>query len=85
MGDVSDKNQDRSWHIKREITVGHLLTTGAIVVSAISWGLTIETRVAKNEFRIGEYRAGHDMALQRIENRLQRIEDKLDKKQDKDR
>ncbi|MAU40960.1 MAG: hypothetical protein CMF31_04990 [Kordiimonas sp.] len=80
------------WHIKKEVSVSHIITTATIVVSAIAWGMQVESRIAMIEnahivprLTTLEVNRVHDQdTLIRIEKQLQRILDKLDTKADKD-
>lgn len=71
-------NDDR-WHIKKEVSVGHLLTTAAIAISMMLWARSIEIRLTALEIA-KEYNSS---AFRRIEKSLNRIEDKIDRKADK--
>lgn len=81
---------DQGWHIKKEITLGHLITTASMVVTALWWASSVETRLAvmsEREAMLAEANNRQDEAikatLETINQRLQRIEDKLDTKVDR--
>lgn len=38
----------RRWHLDRRVSIGHLLTTVAVAVSAVMWLTSIDTRVSLN-------------------------------------
>ncbi len=70
---------DQNWHIKKEINIGHILTTLAAIITFFIWAQTLETRIAVLETQQMNTRS--DMS--RIEGYLVRIESKIDKKADK--
>lgn len=50
----SNNNQDNcdihmpgGWHLRKEITIGQILTMGMIVVSGLWWATTVETRMGQ--------------------------------------
>ena len=71
--------EPKGWHIKKEVSVGHILTTIVIAISMMSWAVSIEKRMTTLEVA-KEYNSA---AFDRIEQSLDRIEDKLDRKVDK--
>lgn len=75
---MSDQRPD-GWHIKKEVSVGHILTTALIAVSMMWWASSIENRITALEVA-KEYNSA---AFKRIEQSLNRIEDKIDRKADK--
>lgn len=74
---MSDETQ--GWHIKKEVSVGHIITTIAMLIALAAWARTVETRITALEVA-KEYNSA---AFERIEKALNRIEDKLDRKADK--
>ena len=70
---------DKSWHVKKEINLGHLLTTATAIVSFFIWIQTIETRLAVLESNKIIFKE----TVQEIKSTLIRIETKLDHKADK--
>lgn len=75
MSDTSSQG----WHIKKEVSVGHIITTVVIGLSVMAWARSVETRLTALEVA-KEYNSA---AFRRIEQSLLRIEDKLDRKVDK--
>lgn len=78
------------WHLKKEVSIGHLLTTGVITVTAVLYLGKIETRIALLESRDIEFArqierdmSYRDALIAEIRAALLRIEAKLDNKQDK--
>jgi len=70
-----NKEVNNNWHIKRELSIGHMLTTIAVIVSAIWWAAGMETRQAVTETKV--------MAVEKTVNKLEqyliRIESKVDR------
>lgn len=78
------------WHLKKEVSIGHLLTTLVITVTAILYLGKIETRIALLESRDADFARQierdmnyRDALITEIRGALLRIEAKLDGKQDK--
>jgi hypothetical protein len=78
------------FHVEKTISIGHLLTTGILLVSALFYVFRIEGRTDQNAQNIHfnrqriervERRSATDIA--EIKSLLRRIEDKLDRKADK--
>lgn len=66
------QQQHEPWHIKREVSVGHLLTTLTLFVAALWWASGVEKRIAVLEVTSAQQ-------AEVLQDRLNRIEDKLDK------
>jgi hypothetical protein len=56
---VSDepKNEDRQvtdthWHLRKELNLGHLLTTLALATGMFTWGMGMDSRVTATEVRV---------------------------------
>jgi len=43
---------DKHWHLKKELNIGHILTTLLLVLGIITWGNTMDQRVTKAETMI---------------------------------
>lgn len=67
------------WHLKREVNVGHLLTTITLAIGLISWGMRMDTRVTVIETRQAQQEADLTAGRAQVTARLDRIEDKLDR------
>lgn len=55
------------WHLRKEITVGQILTMAMIIVSVLWWGATVEKRMgqlASEDVRIDQK---YDLQIQSIE------------------
>lgn len=74
---------DNEWHIDKKITVGHLVTTLVVGVSAILYITTVEKRVSILEEKQVMIREMVQDDLHTIHNQLVRIETKIDGKADK--
>ena len=83
----------QGWSIKKEISVGHIVTTLSIVAAGVSYIISNEKQHAVNSSRLDSLQAivmdlkGADMrqevkmesAVARIEAQIQRLDDKLDR------
>ncbi len=90
INDMPGKQPDQGWHITKTISITHLITTLAMVVTVVAFGLRIESHVAMNTADIQD----NEQDIRRVERvqlgqyaeiirRLERISDKLDSKADK--
>lgn len=78
--------QREPWHFKREIQIGHLITTVTVMASVLVYATKIEQRVAlleqsrleQKERDERQDRAAND-GLSAINAHLSKIDDKLDK------
>ena len=43
---------DNQWHLKKELNVGHLLTTIVLGISIIAWGNSMSERLTAQEIRV---------------------------------
>jgi hypothetical protein len=77
--------ENNKWHLDKRISVGHLITTVAMVAAASMWLLRLEGRIDLVDQRDAQL----NTRIERIDNqrqvrdieilrRLERIEDKLD-------
>jgi hypothetical protein len=83
----------KGWAIKKEVSVGHIVTTLSIVAAGVSYIITNEKQHAVNSSRLDSLQAivmdlkGADVrqevkmegAVARIEAQIQRLDDKLDR------
>jgi len=84
MGDSNfTTHENKSWHIKKELSVSHLLTTLFLVISLLAWGSSVEKRLVRLEVQTVEWQRSQSEATIRIDSALVRIEAKLDKKVDR--
>jgi hypothetical protein len=65
----------RGWHLKKEIQVGHLITTITVALSAVIYINKIEQRVAVIESQVIYQKETADV----LRNQLEKINDKLDR------
>lgn len=77
---MSDQIQER-WHLKKEIQLGHLITTFTVAISAVVYISKIEQRVAVVESQMITQR--ESSALLRAQ--LERMDAKLDRLIERDR
>lgn len=54
------------WHLKKEVSVGHILTTAACLLSALWWVTKTETRLAVVEAQISQERQRNDEYRERM-------------------
>lgn len=80
------EQQGKHWVLKREIQVGHLISTVVVAASVFSYVLTLERRIALVEQQVAAQRevdAKQDVAQAKATDaltaRLDRIEAKLDR------
>ena len=90
--DGTDRRQSMGWHLKREISLGHLLTTATIAVAGFSYVMQNEKTHATHTARLDalqaivmELKASDlrqdgklDAVVTRIETKIERVEDKID-------
>lgn len=70
-----DDEQTKGWHFKKEVQLGHLITTFTIAISAVVYINKIEERVSIVESQIANQKeTGILFRLQ-----LEKINDKLDR------
>lgn len=74
---------ESSWHIDKKITIGHIVTTLVVGLSALSYITTVEKRVAILEEKEKIQRQITNSNLMEIKGQLIRIETKIDGKADK--
>ena len=48
----NDQMIDKHWHLKKELNIGHILTTIVLALGIITWGNTMDQRVTKAETMI---------------------------------
>jgi hypothetical protein len=89
---------DERWHLDRRVSVGHIVTTILVAVSAAVWMMRLESHVLLNEQAILAQSARIDWieqavkedqveiksTLRRIWDTLRRVEEKVARKVDKD-
>ena len=68
----------RDWHLDKTISVGHLISTAAIIVSVFVWALTIDSRVSRNEAAIRHVLERTDEIKQETREDYKEISRKLD-------
>lgn len=71
MNNESDKN----WHFKKEVQLGHLITTFTIAISAVVYINKIEERVSIVETQIVSQKENNNL----FRGQLEKINDKLDR------
>ncbi len=88
--DDDEKTSRRQWHLDKNISIGHIITTMMVAVSLIAWGLHMETRLVLVEAEVTHSHEANARieqqvrdSISRIEALLTRIDEKIDRKEDK--
>ncbi|MCK5605483.1 hypothetical protein KAR91_26560 [Candidatus Pacearchaeota archaeon] len=71
------------WHLKKEVTIGQLITIVCILVSGLWWASSVETRIERLTAEDRRIEQKNDIQNKNIEKILGRIERKQDKLFDK--
>lgn len=81
---------DRGWHLRREISIGHIVTTMTVAGGAILWLMSVETRIevlAERHVglvhRVDRSEARISTEFREIKQLLRDISTKLDRKADR--
>ena len=81
-----ERRSNYGWHLNRELSISHLLTTIVLATGLVKWGMVMESRmVAREQFeqRQIERDSIQDRQMDRFDgaltSRLDRIENKLDR------
>lgn len=77
---MSEGVQER-WHLKKEIQLGHLITTFTVAISAVVYISKIEQRVAVVESQLITQRESSAL----LRSQLERMDAKLDRLIERDR
>lgn len=83
---VIEHKEPEGWHIRKEIQLGHLLTTLTIVVSVILYISVLERRISLIELTVLNQKETDTRQDRQMENQVQMIQrslEKLDTKLDK--
>ena len=79
-----DEELNKKWHLDKRVSVGHLITTLAMVGAAALWMLRIEGRIdlvdlrdLQTERRIEQIEVSRQSSDAEIIRRLERIQDTL--------
>lgn len=67
------------WVLRKEITVANLLATLTLAASLVSWGMSVDSRVARLEAQTEASSVAVERSIALVNARLDRIEDKLDR------
>lgn len=91
--DGDDRRGNAGWHLKKEISLGHLITTATIAMAGVSYVIANEKNHSTHAARLDALQsivielkgsdlrqdAKLDAAIGRIESQIQRVDDKLDR------
>lgn len=72
---IDNRDNRDSWHFKKEIQLGHLLTTFTVAISAVVYITKVEQRVAVIESQMVTQRESSQL----LRGQLDKINDKLDR------
>ncbi len=75
MANQQTNQEPQRWHLKKEIQLGHLITTITVAVSAVFYINKIEQRVAVVESQVIYQKETADV----LRNQLEKINEKLDR------
>ena len=70
-----DNESNKNWHFKKEVQLGHLITTFTIAISAVIYINKIEERVSIVETQIVSQKENNIL----FRAQLEKINDKLDR------
>lgn len=79
----------KGWHLRKEVTVGQILTLLTILIAGVAWANSVEMRLSSSEYElkrveqklnitIGNINDRFDRYQRQIEAAMVRIENKLD-------
>jgi hypothetical protein len=71
--------EDRGWHLKKEIQLGHVITTLSVIVSVIWYAGKLEQRIALTEQQVTQIVSSQKDREAMLVQRLDKIEAKLDR------
>ena len=79
------KAENSNWHLSRSISIGHIVTTGLVIISAVVYLSDIKEDVAINTSNIAHNvtviesakKSNHDM-FKRIDSHMVSLSDKID-------
>ena len=79
------QTKENNWHLSRSISIGHIVTTGLVIISAVIYLGDIKENVAINATNISHNtvsidaakESNHDM-FKRIDTNINSINDKID-------
>ena len=72
---MSQNDTGERWHLKKEIQLGHLITTATVAVAAIMYINKIDQRVTVVEVQVAAQRESSVV----LRAQLEKINDKLDR------
>lgn len=82
--------QNDSWHVKKEVNLGHIVTTLSVIVGVLYWSADVNNQITSLRRedqiiheRVNDVRTDTRVQFAEIKSALLRIEEKLDKKADK--
>lgn len=55
---MDSMDTDKHWHLKKELNLGHILTTLMLMIGIIAWGNTMDQRVTRLEVQTDHVQKG---------------------------
>ena len=75
---MEEHEKYHGWHLDKRVSVGHLVTTAAVVAGFATWLMTLDAKIDRNTLRVDELRydaAAHQVMAQeqftRLDNSIQ--------------
>jgi hypothetical protein len=76
-------DEQERWHIRKEIQIGHLITTLVVAASVVTYVLKLEQRIALIEYQIAQQVVRDDRQDKAMADSDMHIREALDKINDK--
>lgn len=84
------ERRERHWHLKKEVTVGQIITVGSMLIGGVGYVIANERAHERHALRIDEQQRmvakleqGGDRAAQRLDTSVSRIESLIQRLDDK--
>ncbi len=74
-----DNKDQAHWHMEKKFNLAHIITTVALIVSAIFYFMDLDKRIDHNAQEIKHVKQLREEDQQRLEKRLDSINSKLDR------
>ena len=71
---LGEERRDKSWHLDKTISIGHILTTITVAGSLLVWGLSVDKRVAILEAASSHNTEAHKRMDDNLKDAVTRIE-----------
>jgi hypothetical protein len=74
-----DRQRSSGWHLKREVQIGHVITTITVLFSVVWYAGKLEQRIALTEEKIQQVVASQKERETNLAQRFDRLESKIDR------